>query len=70
MNVIVGPVYKSAAFWTMVVATAVQLAVGIGYGKEATMMGTIAATVITYLVARGVIVNTVVKSHSNTSARF
>lgn len=49
------PIYKSASFWTMLVAVVAQLLVGLNYGLEAAMLGTISATVIGYLVQRGII---------------
>ena len=49
------PLWKSASFWTMLVAVIAQLLVGLNYNLEATMLGTIAATIIGYLVQRGII---------------
>lgn len=58
------PVYKSASFWTMLVAVVAQLLVGLNYGLEAAMLGTISATVIGYLVQRGIIQKENVKADS------
>jgi hypothetical protein len=47
--------YKTAAFWTMIAAIIVQGLVGYGLKLEAEMLATITATVIAYLVQRGLI---------------
>lgn len=58
------PIYKSASFWTMLVAVVAQLLVGLNYGLEAAMLGTISATIIGYLVQRGIIQKENVKAGS------
>jgi hypothetical protein len=65
------PLYRSAAFWTMLVGIVAQLLVGLRYQAEAEMLGTIAATVIAYLVSRGIVAKAVVEaeSRSGRSAR-
>jgi hypothetical protein len=58
------PFYKSASFWTMIVATIGQLLVGLRYNVEAEMLATVAGTVIAYLVYRGVITAAEVKAQA------
>jgi uncharacterized membrane protein len=50
-----GPVYKSASFWTMIVGLVAQIVIGYGFQLEAEMLVTITATVVAYLVQRGII---------------
>ena len=65
MNTFTGPFYKQAAFWTTIIALIVQLVIGLGYGKEAEMLGTVAATMIAYLAANGIITKASIQASAN-----
>ena len=67
MNVVIGPIWKSAAFWIMVVAAGVQIGVGLGYQLETEMLASVAATVIGYLVARGIIVKAAIQAAASSA---
>lgn len=62
--------YKSASFWTMLVAAAVQIGVGIGYQLEVEMMGALAATVIAYLVQLGIVTKAEVQAEGDLIAQL
>lgn len=47
------PIWRSASFWTMLVAAIAQVLVGLHYNLEAEMLITLAATVLGYLAQRG-----------------
>lgn len=56
------PVYKSAAFWSTVVASIVAIVAGLQYQAEAEMIGAVAAIVIAYLVSRGIVAKAAVEA--------
>ena len=49
------PIYKSAGFYTMVIAILIQIAIGFGVHIQPEMLATCAATVIAYLVQSGIL---------------
>lgn len=56
------PVWKSAAFWSTVVASVVAIVAGLNYQMEAEMVGAVAAIVIGYLVSRGYVAGKVAEA--------
>jgi len=59
------PFYKTSVFWSMVAGVLVSLGVGIGYQKEAEMIGALAAIIVTYLAASGIITKTEINARIN-----
>jgi len=65
MNVIVGPFYKSSAFWMTVVSAVAAVLGGIFSNAEVELFSGAAALVIAYLIARGVVVSNVARARGD-----
>jgi membrane-anchored protein YejM (alkaline phosphatase superfamily) len=59
------PIWKSGAFWTMIVAAIAQILLGLRYTVEAQLFTTAAGTVIAYFVYLGWITSADIKAQAS-----
>ena len=64
------PFYRTSVFWSMVAGVIVSLGVGIGYQREAEMIGALAAVIVTYLAASGIITKAEINAMANYEEGF